>query len=382
MGLELFLFRDSNFWPDFPVSAEKALELYNYGIDDSPALDGAIAIDQWFVQAIVAALGTVDVPDLDTQVNGRNVIRQMQEEWGTGEDAEVDREWFQNRKSFMGSIVAAIQDKVFSDPTSFDATELLLAVVQSAEEKHLQIYLRDEPAAEVVADMGWDGALRPPVDADFLLALDTNMGFNKVNFVLNRSLTYAVTLANDGSATSELDLAYEHTVAASGQPCNQLSNYQGTVLYESLFDLCYWNYLRLYTPAGSQLLDATRHIVPPEDFWTGRGWDGVADSAESEADLAVFDNFLLVKQGETLHSRYQFQLPSSVTRDLENGQRQYNLLLAKQAGSRPQPARVTVTLPAGAQLVAVEPAPVSVDDGVVVFDVELDRDTQFTVTFQ
>ncbi len=60
MGLELFLFRDANYWPDFPTSAQKAMDLFVYGQDSAP-LDGAIAIDQEFLRTLVDATGPVPI---------------------------------------------------------------------------------------------------------------------------------------------------------------------------------------------------------------------------------------------------------------------------------------------------------------------------------
>ena len=43
MLLGLFLFRDANFWPDFAVSGQKAMDFYAYGRDVEP-LDGVMAL--------------------------------------------------------------------------------------------------------------------------------------------------------------------------------------------------------------------------------------------------------------------------------------------------------------------------------------------------
>ena len=49
MLLDLFLFRDANFWPDFAVSGQKAMDFYAYG-RDVPTLDGVIGINQHSLQ--------------------------------------------------------------------------------------------------------------------------------------------------------------------------------------------------------------------------------------------------------------------------------------------------------------------------------------------
>jgi hypothetical protein len=49
-------------------------------------------------------------------------------------------------------------------------------------------------------------------------------------------------------------------------------------VYEQMMDRCYWDYLRVYVPQGSRLLDATRIPVPGEVLFSGEGESGGAPS--------------------------------------------------------------------------------------------------------
>lgn len=380
MGLELFLFRDANFWPEFAVSAEKAIALYRYGVEGAPPIDGVIALDQWFVQALVSAVGPIDVPELDVRVNGRNVIGQMQAAWGPGDDEAASGNWFRNRKSFMGSMMQALLTKVMADPASFDITLLLQAVVESAENKHLLFYMRDDDAAAVLREMAWDGHVDPP-GHDFVLPLDTNMGFNKVNAVLERSVVYEVALNENGGGEAALDISYTHPGPSGDEPCVQQVTYSGNIQYADLIDDCYWNYLRVYAPAGSRLTNASRHPVSAEFFNRGQSWDG-APATFDEDGFTVFDNFMLIERGASLISSYRYQLPDGLVTDGDDGTRIYRLLLAKQAGAQPQAARLHIVLPPGATPVDVTPTPSRVTGQHVFFEETLDQDLTFTITFR
>ena len=78
MGLEMLLFRDANYWPDFPTSARKAMDLYAYGRDVAP-LDGAIAIDQEFLRLLVDATGPIPIPDSDQTINAGNLLQMLRQ---------------------------------------------------------------------------------------------------------------------------------------------------------------------------------------------------------------------------------------------------------------------------------------------------------------
>lgn len=384
MGIELYTFRDSNFWPDFPISAEQAITLYQYQTDSTEQIDGVLALDQFFVELLVAAVGPIRVPELETVVNGNNVIRQMQAAWGTGEEEDdtVDREWFQNRKSFMGSMVQAVQSKIINEPTSFDASVLVQNVLLALERKHLMLYVNDQEAADVLRSLGWDGAIDVPSKHDYLLPLDTNMGYNKANFVIDRSLTYQVTLDDAGNGTAALDMTYMHGGESFDPLCYQVVLYRGQLQYRDLLDVCYYNYLRVYTPSGTELLNGSEHPAPAEWFVTEQAWIGSPTVQSDPSGLTVIDNFIVVPRGQTVTTSYRYSLPPNIVSDLEDGTKRYQLTLAKQAGAKPQSAVVIINLPPGTTQVKSTPNPTGIAGNQLTFEVTLDRDVHFEVAYR
>jgi hypothetical protein len=157
MGLEIFVFRDANFWPDFPTSARKAMDLYAYGLDVEP-LDGVIAIDQEFLRLLVEAIGPVPIPDSEQVINANNLLQILREARDIQEGQEVG-EWVLNRKAFLGGFAAAIRGKVETEFGSIDLPTLARNMSAAADRRHLSIYLRDPDAATALAATGWDGRL-------------------------------------------------------------------------------------------------------------------------------------------------------------------------------------------------------------------------------
>ena len=210
MGIDQWVFRDANWSPDFPTSAQKALELYRISRDVDA--DGVLALDQYAVQGVVAALGTLEVPDWPEPVTGDNVISLIRSAWAP-EDAEgtaaFDREWWGQRKSFIGDLIGAMRDKLEAKPDDVNWFSLGQAVLQSLDERHLQIWLADErnEAANLLSERGWDGALSDTA-SDYLLVADTNLGFNKVNAIVQEELDYRVLFNTGGAAQATLTIKH------------------------------------------------------------------------------------------------------------------------------------------------------------------------------
>jgi hypothetical protein len=379
MGLELFLFRDANFWPDFPTSAEKAMALYSYG-QDVPLPDGAIAIDQRFLHLLVEATGPVTIADLGLTINSQNTIEVLQSAWAI-QDGQAMGEWIATRKDFIGLFASAIRSRLESG----DVDSLLLAQNSYAalQSKDLQIYVRDPQTALVLHQLGWDGRLPQNPDYDFLLVVDSNMGYFKSNIVVERQLSYQVNIAQDGSVQAELTAAYQHIGEDNGQDCVQgaIYNLETAVSYQNLVNKCYWNYLRLYTPYGSQLLDASSHVVPGEAMLSGQPFSNRAQTSADLTGLTTFANFFLLPIAQQTTSYFTYQLPDNIIHPTTDGQ-QYDLQIYKQAGAKPEPIHVMIQLPEGALVTKAQPTPTNIEGNLVYFDFDLIFDTAVSVQFK
>ena len=378
MGLELHLFRDANFWPDFPHSAEQAIALYRYG-QDAPPLDGVIAFDQQFLSMLLQITGPVTVPDLAQPISARNLTASLEAAWGPSGEEEAGA-WVWSRKDFLGPLADAVRMRLFGNLSGLDPLFTAEVMHRALAEKHLQIYVRDPAVAAILDRLDWDGRLETSPEQDLLLVVDTNVGYNKVNRVVESHLDYTVSLEESGEATADLTVVYEHT-GKGPDTCRHGTEYRGLTAYEQLIQDCYWNYLRLYTPPGSELLQASEHPVPAEAFTFAEGWEGGAVVVDDEpTELSVFGNFLIVPPEATVESHYRYALPGVVQDDDE--MQRYTLRVVRQPGVTPRELVVRVALPEGAQLVEATPAPEAVEEGMVIFRTTLRTDTLFNVTYR
>jgi hypothetical protein len=376
MGMDIFLFRDANFWPDFAQSAAEAMALYSYGQDAH--LDGAIAFDQHFLQRLLAATGPLPVPELARTVDANNVISQLREEWGPSGESE---NWILDRKAFMAPLAMAFLAQLNSGLLSSSGFELIDMLAKSAEERHLQMYSTNPATAELLDQTVWSGRLPLADSGDFVQVIDTNMGFNKVNAVVERALNYNIILDDISGSVAELELSYHNPPANNPVECLHGTSYAPDTQYDFLTVDCYWNYLRVYLPKGSQLLWSNEHPVPAANLMSGQAWNGKSREFESEdTRFTVFDNFLVIAPGQDVTVAMQYALPDTVIQS-DGEWYNYQLTVRKQAGTSADKASISISIPDGANLADVWPQPVTTSNNTLFFDLIMDSDITIDLTY-
>lgn len=370
MGIDLWVFRDSNWSPDFPTAARQAMALYRTGAPIR--IDGVIALDQYALRELVGVLGPLTVER--EIVTRETVIPYIRRAWAP-EGGRLTKEWWRERKAFMDMLAQAAWDRLQKGPV--DGRRLAQTLLQLLEEKHLLVYLADPRAQALLAERNWDGALRSG-KGDFLMVVDANVGYNKANAKVQEAIAYEVNLARWPPQVT-LTLVYTHT-AKGDYPCRPEVRYDP--VYEWMMDRCLWNYLRVYIPRGSRLIAAIQIPVPGEALWSGRPEPGevIARPAE-EGPFLSLATLLLLPPGAVQTRSFTWELPGDrVAWDGNNGT--YTLRIQKQPGTVGHPLRLRIRLPERATLVAADPPPSAVEGSVVIYETRLDRDREFSLRFR
>ena len=374
----LFLFRDANYWPDFPTSAERAMDLYSYSRE--VPLDGAVAIDQNFLRFLLQAVGPIYSPELDLQVNAGNVVDKLRAQWEPDENA--DGSWWKSRKDFMGPLANSLVTKLISDFDSLDPIHVARLMLSAADQSHLQIFVQDPEAAAAFAELGWNGQQVLDETADYLQVIDTNVGFNKVNSVVDREIDYQVNLSDVGNPKASLEITYSHLGHSADIECRQgtIDYDPSFITYDTLVNDCYWNYLRVYTPPGSSLISASAHAVDSEFLLSEVSSDGVYITAEENGLFATFENLLRITPDGVFTTTINYNLPAGIIETTEDGFK-YSLLVQKQAGTVADPMRVKITGPSGSNLRLSIPEPDEIQGDIYYFDRSLITDQKLELVF-
>jgi len=374
MLAELWVFRDSNWSPDFPTSARAALDLY--GISRDARVDDVVATDQQAIRLLVDAVGPLEVEGLAGPVTGDTVIELARQAWEPGDEAAPD--WFQHRKDFMTTLLDSVLRRLEGRVDQEALLRLARATLQALRQKHLLLYVTDEEAASLVADLGWDGALaqRP---GDYLMVVDANVGFNKANALIEERLSYSVDLSDVARPRALLTVVHHHTAKRGESPCNQQARYDKT--YVEMMQRCYWDYLRIYTPLGTQLVDATPHAISASELLSGKPHPAEVTEGPPELGHEVFATLLLLRPQETLETRFEMLLPATVLRAESRGFT-YRLTIQKQPGTRAYPLQVRVQLPTGMKQVRSAPPPTSTAGTELRYELTLETDQTLTLVFR
>jgi hypothetical protein len=287
-------------------------------------------------------IGPVQVAETDEAITSENVENYMRQSWAPEPADGLSQQWWLHRKDFMQLLGNAILEKVLASSEQGQLLSLAKVVVDLMDQGQVLVYLNNQVAQMALEEGGWDGALHPG-DADFLYLVDSNVGFNKVDAVIKRTLTYQVDFRDMDHPVGTVTLTYQNT-GVGNSPCIQLASY-GNGTYQEMQERCYWDYWRIYTPIGTGLLSTTAQAVAADELLNGEGWSGQVTSMNGEDNTRVFAGLLVLPIGGSTQFEISYALPPSIFQPSVNQQDGYSLRIDKQPGLEGLPFTLEVILP-------------------------------------
>lgn len=199
--------RDSNWDPDFSISAKKAEWFLDKEI--GVQVDGVIAVDLFFVKDLLNIVGPIKLADFDNTINANNLYQVIQ--------SEVEDEFFPGsiKKS---RILTSLSKSLISSVENLSSDVYLgffKSVYENLERKHLQLYFHDPKAQEALRSLGYAGEVKKDVNCgtrcleDGYLLIDSNLGVNKANYFIKRSHELNTSIAKE-FVGHELFVTYEN----------------------------------------------------------------------------------------------------------------------------------------------------------------------------
>lgn len=191
-----WLFRDSNWWPDFPTSAREMLAFYQRG--QQVAADGVIAFEPQMVVRLLGFTGPVPVPGYKETLTASNGLERLRY-----------YEFQRDDRTFVTSAWQAIIEQMLSLPSS-QAPSFAQSMLDGLKSKELRMFFKDPTMQAQLSSGGVDGAVSQAA-GDYLYVVDTNLGYSKLDPYVPRTARLTVRLARDGSALHTLILHYTNT---------------------------------------------------------------------------------------------------------------------------------------------------------------------------
>ncbi len=321
---------DSNWFPDFPKSAEKAAWFFEK--TGGPTVDGIITMTPTVMQKMLEITGPIEMKEYDVTVDKDNFIENIQQEVEENYDRDINQP-----KKILADLAPIMLDRLFNAKNVNDIAKAMSVIGESLNEKHILIYSKNYELEKIISANGWSGEILG-TQKDYLSVINTNINGFKTDGVVEENIVHKAEIQDDGSIIDSVSITRKHN--------------GGKTNYD------WWNrvnanYMRVYVPQGSKLLSVsgqTREFNSPPIDYDALGFKRDSQVAMEEnatefdeetgtriyedSNKTVFGNWVYVSPQETVTITYTYLLPFKINIDSKDKLVDtYSLLLQKQSGS-------------------------------------------------
>ena len=228
-------------------------------------------------------------------------------------------------KKIIGDLLDIIIEELPNYLNKDNLVKLLSIAEASLSEKHILFYFIDENLQKEVEKRGWGGRLKQ-TNWDYLSVINTNIAGGKSDKRIKETINHKSEIMPNGSIINTVKIVRTHT-GIKREPFSGVRNV---------------NWMRIYVPAGSQLLEAQGFRQPDPIYFEEAdvSWqpDPLIYRTETMAKVheasgtkiyeeegkTVFANWTMVDPGKSITIYLKYKLPF-ILKDLEED----NSFLAK-----------------------------------------------------
>lgn len=367
---------DSNWFLDFPTSAEKAMSFYEKS--GGPTTDGVIAITPEVLRRMLAITGPVAMPEYGTEIDAENFMEAIQYEVEEDFDEEENRP-----KKILSDLAPEIVDRFLANARGENIPRVLEIFSDLLAEKHILAFSRNESFQSLIEEMGFSGSVADAPHNFFSLVHSNINGF-KTDAVIDETIDHTTDIRPDGSVVETVVVRREHT--------------GGDTPYE-WYNGVNADYMRLYVPLGSKPLSVSGHtretVRNPLDYEALEFSvdEDVAAIEESmmrdeatgtqifeESGKTVFGNWVYVSPKENVTVTYRYELPFRLDMKGEEAV-SFSTLAQKQPGSSKESYRYTLRYPASWHLLWAGDSWEDRSDGSMLSESRWERDEFHAAVF-
>jgi hypothetical protein len=354
----LWHFWDANWWPDWEKSAKKLAWFYEHS--DGPTVDGVIGLTPTVVEKLLQVIGPLDMTEkYGVIITAENFYETAQ---GLSERKDTNKP-----KEIIGDLLAKIVEELPKKLNRENLASLAKVLQECLDEKHILFYFFDNELENKIEKYGWDGKLKYTA-WDYLLVLNTNIAGGKSDRKIFETISHQAEVMADGSIIDTIEIKREHT----GEKFQSFSGVRNV------------DWLRVYVPLGSKLLEADGFQKPDEIYFEKPdvNWQNDEEVLREESSAiteagsgtkiyeedgkTVFANWSMVDPGQTAVIRLKYilpfkltapssyKLPDKIIEAINPGQKAiapYALLAQKQSGTEGSIIKSELRLPANMQMI-------------------------------
>lgn len=416
----LWRFWDANWWPDWPTTAQNLMWFYENSGGSS--VDGVISVTPAVVESLLRVTGPIDMTEEYGLVVGADnfwqdvkviverdnlalthpeVVADLPEKslqpietiLPIEQGLEVNTR--NKPKKIIGDLLVKIMEVLPQKLNQENLIDLLTLFEDNMAAKHILVYFKDPVLQSEASIRNWGGEVKAS-EGDYLMVVNTNIAGQKSDRVMSEEIQHSSTVSPDGTVINTLKIIRTHN----------------GIKREAMTGVRNVDWLRVYVPAGSQLISADGFRRPDEQYLQDRpesGWQeipllqaerqavidlGTGTRTYEENGKQVFANWLMVDPGETAIVTLTYRLPKNFFEPLavsdwktrlnswlnpsEKAVLPYSLLVQKQPGAAPSVFSSRLKLPVATEIIWRHPEDMNLQDGWEV-KTNLDRDKYWSV---
>lgn len=376
---------DANWWPDFPKSSQKIVDLYTK--NDGSSVDGVIAINAYVLQELLEVLGPIEMPEYGVTITADNIFSVLQEEVELNYDQELNQP-----KAIIADLVPQVLDKLLTlGDYQRDVVKVMARMLST---KDIQLYSTDPDIQKRIVDFSWAGQIEDN-DKDFLYVVNTNIAGGKTDNDIVQTIDHQAVVQENGDIINNVRITRTNVGEA-----NPFAGLEGGNV----------SYIRLFVPKGSELIESLGFDELPESYFRTSAGEAKEDpdiameenkrlengsntEIFTSLDKTVFANWVALKPGEsqTVYFKYKLPFKLDVSEKLVNNWWEdildynirldnYSLLVQSQAGDHNSTFNSSVLLPDNVKVVwnnATDKSKMGITDDLISYNNDLDRDQYF-----
>jgi hypothetical protein len=355
LGEAKWYLRDSNWSPHFPKSAENAEWFLEKELNRT--VDGVIGINLEAAKKLISAFGEIYLADFNERISADNIFERA-EFWSENESFPGSNQ----KAAFLGLLGRQLFENIkAAQPEEY--AKIGQAFLESLEEKEIIVDTHNDQLNMDLHELNWNGSMRSPeckitnCHTDYIHLNEANLGVNKANYFLRRSIEEGIDILDDGTIDHNLKISYENSATSKNWPGGD-----------------YVAWLRAYLPTGTTIGQisiydpqnpANKEIINPEKR---------QEEIEFGKEMVGFKIEVPIQERRTVEFNY------SQKAEISEERFGYFLYWQKQSGFRNTPLSLLVSFPDTWQPLQVNPS-ANVISGKLLFNQQLNHDLNFGIQF-
>lgn len=181
--------RDSNWDPDFSVSASRAIWFLDKSLDVS--VDGVVAVNLQVAQSILDITGPIEIIDYGDELTSQNMYEVVQK--------QVHQDFFpgsHKKKNYLTAFQTSLFNRLKS-VNQKEAAQIAAITLNHVKSRDIQIFSNNNNIQDVSNVLGWSGEdLSLPTTCgencmnNWFSIIEANLGVNKANYYISREAKY------------------------------------------------------------------------------------------------------------------------------------------------------------------------------------------------